>query len=288
VSTDGVIMQNVVKRRRKAFVVAGSGMLALAFSAELAAAAGPEPKTPIRHIVVIYNENISFDHYFGTYPNAANLPGETPFHAAPGTPTVNGLTGALIARNLNSARPFRLPPSQPVTCDMDHAYSAEQKAYHRGLLNRFVEATTEYAEEQKNCDPNLVMAHYDGNTVTALWNYAQHFVLSDNTFGTMFGPSTPGALNLFAAQTAGADQRDLPHETIGDNVIFDEDPLYDDCAGKPNPHERRRRVTVLRAERFIVQRGRTLSAALCLLKLEDTLPIVFHADQYPVVLLRCI
>src|SRR6516164_1945226 len=38
----------------------------------------------------------------------------------------------------------------------------------------------------------------------------------------------------------------------------------------------------------VVQRGRTLSAALCLLKLEDTLPIVFHADQCPVALLRCI
>src|SRR5262245_49707227 len=36
-----------------------------------------------------------------------------------------------------------------------------------------------------------------------------------------------------AAQTAGADQRDLPHETIGDNVIFDEEPLYDDCSTKP-------------------------------------------------------
>jgi len=219
--------------RFREFAVAALGVSALALSVELVAAADPAPKTPIRHIVVIYDENISFDHYFATYPNAANLPGETPFHAAPGTPTINGLTGALIARNPNSTRPFRLGPGQPVTCDMDHAYSAEQKAYHRGLLDRFVEATTEYAEEQKNCDPSLVMAHYDGNTVTALWNYAQHFALSDNTFGTMFGPSTPGALNLFAAQTAGADQRDLPHETIGDNVIFDEEPLYDDCSTKP-------------------------------------------------------
>ena len=36
-------------------------------------------KTPIKHLVVIFQENVSFDHYFGTYPNAANLPGETPF-----------------------------------------------------------------------------------------------------------------------------------------------------------------------------------------------------------------
>ena len=116
---------------------------------------------------------------------------------------------------------------------MDHAYSAEQKAYHDGLVNRVVQATTEYAEGQRNCDPKLIMGHYDGNTVAALWTYAQHFALNDNSFGTMFGPSTPGALNLFAAQTAGADQHDLPNETIGGNVISDAEPQFDDCAKKP-------------------------------------------------------
>lgn len=60
----------------------------------------PDPQvrttTPIRHVVIIFDENISFDHYFGTYPYAANPPGEPQFHAAPGTPTVNGLTEALL------------------------------------------------------------------------------------------------------------------------------------------------------------------------------------------------
>ncbi len=39
--------------------------------------------TPIKHVVVIFQENISFDHYFGTYPTAQNNAGETPFHALP-------------------------------------------------------------------------------------------------------------------------------------------------------------------------------------------------------------
>ena len=51
------------------------------------------------------------------------------------------------------------------------------------------------------------MGYYDGNTVTALWNYAQHFAMSDNSFGTTFGPSTPGALNLVVGQTARRDCR---------------------------------------------------------------------------------
>ena len=48
------------------------------------------------------------------------------------------------------------------------------------------------------------MSYYDGNTVTGLWNYAQHFAMSDNAYGTTYGPSTPGALNVTAAQTYGA------------------------------------------------------------------------------------
>jgi phospholipase C len=49
--------------------------------------------TPIKHLVVIFDENVSFDHYFGTYPDALNPPGEPPFHALPGTAiTLSGRT----------------------------------------------------------------------------------------------------------------------------------------------------------------------------------------------------
>jgi phospholipase C len=55
--------------------------------------------TPIKHVVVIFDENDSFDHYFGTYPNALNLPGETSkFYPAP---QVNGLTSTLLTNNPN-------------------------------------------------------------------------------------------------------------------------------------------------------------------------------------------
>ena len=48
------------------------------------------------------------------------------------------------------------------------------------------------------------MDYYDGNTVTALWNYAQHYAMSDNMYATNYGPSTPGALNVIAGQNYGA------------------------------------------------------------------------------------
>src|ERR1700685_3578278 len=102
------------------------------------ASAFRRPATPIKHVVVIYQENVSFDHYFATYPNAANPPGEPAFHALPNTPTVNNLlSGGLIDNNPNSTQPFRLDRTQVVTCDQNHAYTPEQTAFDKGLMDNF-------------------------------------------------------------------------------------------------------------------------------------------------------
>ena len=82
------------------------------------------------------------------------------------------------------------------------------------------------------------MGYYDGNTVTALWNYAQHYAMSDHSFGTTFGPSTPGALNLISGQTNGAviDQLNArrqplsPTAAAGLTLISDADPTGDLCS----------------------------------------------------------
>jgi len=97
--------------------------------------------TPIEHVVVIFQENVSFDHYFATYPNAANTtPGEPVFNAADDTPSVNGLLSAgLRMHNPNSTQPFRLSRAQAVTCDQDHSYTDEQKSFNLGLMNLFRE-----------------------------------------------------------------------------------------------------------------------------------------------------
>ena len=161
--------------------------------------------TPIKHLVVLFDENESFDHYFGTYPDAANTDG-SPFHATKGTPKVNGLTPSLLKNNPNSYNPQRLTPSQALTCDQNHDYLPEQQAFDGGKMDKFVQFT-----ETDTCtgqpvlfgEPGLVMDYYDGNTVTALWNYAQHYAMSDNNYGTNFGPSTPGALNLISGDDGG-------------------------------------------------------------------------------------
>jgi phospholipase C len=215
---------------------------------------GHAASTPIRHVVVIYQENVSFDHYFGTYPHAANSDGHT-FHAAPGTPSVDGLP----ATNANLAAPKRLdssPTGLPgsvggqLTCDQDHNYSDEQKAFDGGKMDLFVQSVGTAGGKTPfgtPCDPATVMDYYDGNTVTAMWNYAQRFAMSDNSFATTFGPSSPGAINLVSGNTGGVDTAHMvnnpsiatstsPNADLtadghgGYSLTSDAQPYWDDCS----------------------------------------------------------
>jgi phospholipase C len=186
--------------------------------------------TPIRHLVVIYDENVSFDHYFATYPRAANSFGEPVFKAKSGTPSVDGLQGNLLTQNPNLAQPFRLDRADFKTCDQLHEYATEQRSADGGKMDRFVEFN---GTPDPNCQKTQVMGYYDGNTVTALWNYAQRFAMSDAFFGTTYGPSSPGALNLIAGNTSGASPAAVPEMVSNGVVIGDPDPGHDACSSQP-------------------------------------------------------
>jgi phospholipase C len=212
-----------------------------------------ETATPIEHVVVIFQENVSFDHYFATYPHAKNLSGEPFFKADDDTPTVNGLKGVLLSNNPNAnnpanapnaINPFRLDRSQASTCDQDHNYGHEQLALDEGLMdffpgstgigaNSFCAAQFAYGK-----DKGLVMGYFDGNTVTAMWNYAQNFAMNDNSYGTTFGPSTPGLLNLVAGNTYPATTSASSPKLVGvssgiGTLVGDLDPTGDVCSGPP-------------------------------------------------------
>lgn len=230
------------------------------------------PRTPIRHVVEIFQENVSFDHYFGTYPHAANSDGVN-FKALPHTPAVDGLPPAtasslppslrhssnLLTSNPNLAPPRRLDSNAvglggdaggQLTCDQDHNYSDEQKSFDGGLMDKFVESVgtgggnTPFGTP---CNKETVMDYYDGNTVTGLWNYAQHYAMSDNSYGTTFGPSSPGAINLISGNTGNVDMAhtanspsiatlaspnaDLTADGKGGySLTSDAQPYWDDCS----------------------------------------------------------
>ncbi len=105
-------------------------------------------------------------------------------------------------------------------------------------MDKFPEYTGQVSNTNPPCDfglgKNVVMGYYDGNTVTALWNYAQHFAISDNSFGTTFGQSSPGHVNIVSGQThglrvtrAGAD---VDSVVVDGTLVGQGGPAFDDCA----------------------------------------------------------
>jgi phospholipase C len=242
-------------------------------SVEAGASGRPDPasqfatSTKIKHLVVIFGENDSFDHYFGTYPTAQNNPGEPPFVAAKGTPAVNGLstpldptkafapvtgvelltanpTAANTINGTGAANPFRLGPAQAATTDMGHSYLPEQEASDDGAMDLFPKYTGT-AGPPPNTDAaaasttGAVMAYFDGNTLGEIWSLAQNYAINDNSWTTTFGPSSPGAINLISGQTNGMTQ--LNHTPLsashavadgngGFTLIGDTDPLNDVCS----------------------------------------------------------
>jgi phospholipase C len=244
-------------------VVAGAAVCALGGTVAFADQGGPahpQPApfgSPIKHLVVIYQENVSFDHYFGTYPRAANTSGQPVW--SHGSGRVNGLAetpglggrGNLLTNNPNfdaaghQANPRRLDPANIndiLLCDQDHSYNTEQKAFDGGKMDKFVTTVANGSGKSptgQTCHASDVMNYYDGNTVTALWNYASSFAMSDNSYGTTFGPSSPGAINLVSGDTGGVGLTINGADTNGDTVpdgrgarslIEDAQPYYDDCS----------------------------------------------------------
>jgi phospholipase C len=215
--------------------------------------AGVDPNTlktkyPIKHLVVIFNENISFDHYFGTYPNAMNPEGEPLFEPAKNTQRdINNLLSspALLDNNPNlnpangtgAANPFRLDRTQANTSDQGHGYTPEQTAYDGGKNDLFPSNTGKGTNGGAGAfgTKAQVLGYFDGNTVTAMWNYAQNFAMSDNAWGDQFGPSTPGAINMYAGQTNGFVQTKGSGSLLADGaggftLTGDIDPSGDVCS----------------------------------------------------------
>jgi phospholipase C len=225
-------------------------------SATASAADAFTTATPIKHLIVIYDENVSFDHYFATYPTATNPSGEPRFTAVSGTPQANNLVSSnLLTKNpnytnttngANAANPYRLDRTQAATADQNHAYTAEEQAYDGGKMDLFPTYTGTASAGGAGAfgTKGQVMGYYDGNTVTALWNYAQYFAMNDNSFSNTFGPSTPGALEAVSGNTDGmqivasSKSSYYVNNTVGGvadhTMINDVDPGYDTCSSTTN------------------------------------------------------
>lgn len=132
----------------------------------------------IQHIVFIVKENRTFDNYFGTFPGAHG--------ATSGTIS----TGRVIP--LGHA-PDRLPR------DISHAFSAAVTAIDGGRMDKF-----DLIPGGNQNGDFLAYTQYVESDMPNYFSYARHFVLADNMFSSLTGPSFPNHLYTVGAQSGGA------------------------------------------------------------------------------------
>ena len=187
----------------------------------------------VKYVFVIYQENRSFDSYFGTFPGANGLFSQ----AAADTPgfvqnivNTDGSTGTIS--------PFRIGPSEYAadTDDIDHSHArlvAKMDIQNNvAQMDKF--AVTEELKYSPTGNPSLkakqygelAMAYEDCDTVPLLWAYADRFVLFDNIFQSMTGPSTPGNLAIIGAQTGQTQWALHPSQAPAVPVFNDNDPFW--------------------------------------------------------------
>ncbi len=210
----------------------------------------------VKYVFVIYQENRSFDSYFGTYPGADGLFSQPASQTLGFTQQIKNTDGTT-----STLTPFRIGPQQYAadTDDVDHSHPLIVKKMD---ITNNTPAMDKFAltEEAKYTTPGqnpslkakqygeLTMAYEDCSTIPFLWQYAKNFTLYDHIFQTMTGPSTPGNLAIIAAQTGQTQATLHPNEAYPDNgkgapgvpVLNDDDPFWgspkDTTSGQPvNP-----------------------------------------------------
>lgn len=171
-------------------------------SAAKAPLQNPEPNTPIKHLVVLMQQNRTFDHYFGTYPGADGIPDGVcmPFKVS--------------EPEAECVKPYYLGDGQ--SADLSHNPTIFGRQFNDGDMNGFV-----HALRLRKQDGALAMGHYDDRDLPYYWNLADEFVLFDRFFSSAHAGSIWNRTFWVAGQAAGEEHR-IPKEGFGDMLtIFD-------------------------------------------------------------------
>jgi phospholipase C len=139
-----------------------------------------QTKTPIEHLVVLMQENHSFDNYFGTYPGADGFPKGTTMPVDPSNP------GAGVVE------PWHL--GNTTITDLSHSSATFHEQYNDGKMNGFISALN-----RRNQNGRLTMGYYDGQDIPYYWNLADHYVLFDQFFSSAKDGSFPNHMYWVAA-----------------------------------------------------------------------------------------
>ena len=172
---------------------------------------------PIKHVIVIFQENRSFDSYFGTYPGADGIPMR---NGVPNVCAPDPKSGECVKPYLDH---------NDVNCGGPHAAEQSLAVVANGKMNGFIREVQAQGEfgtypldwaadycmqpmDPKESDP--VMGYHDGGDLSNYWAYAKHFVLQDHMFEVVHSWSFPSHLYLVSAWSATCGQSDNPTSCV--------------------------------------------------------------------------
>ncbi len=177
----------------------------------------------IRHIIVIMQENRSFDSYFGTFPGADGIPMKN------GQPTVcvPNPKGACV-------RPFHDRNDSNV--GGPHQFNNSAADVDRGKMDGFVgQQQTALAGCTLAVNPACgragsstpdSMGYHDGSDIPNYWTYAKDFVLNDHMFASVSSWSLPSHLYMVSAWSAKCTVKGDPSSCRSDPATPDLPPDY--------------------------------------------------------------
>jgi phospholipase C len=164
----------------------------------------------IKHVIVIMQENRSFDHYFGTYPGADGLPrtANGDFAVCVPNPATGGCEKPFHdTRDLNAGGPHS---QNDATFDvnggkMDGFVARAENAKVRGCKQN----PNDPICSQRATNPD-VMGYHDGLDIPNYWAYARNFVLQDHMYEPNASWSLPAHLFMVSEWSASCTDRNDP------------------------------------------------------------------------------
>jgi len=160
----------------------------------------PTTNTPIQHVVMVMQQNHTFDNYFGTYPNANGIPEGTCMPVSLSDPA-----------NEECITPFHIG-EYPLQ-DLNHGMRIFQEEFNNGQMNGFVDSLY-----RRNQDGKLAMAYFDDRDIPYYWNLADQYVLFDNYFSSAHTGSIMNRM-FWVSGTPGDEQNRIPEGGYGDDIV---------------------------------------------------------------------
>ncbi len=176
-----------------------AALCSITLASASASAARGEPNTPIRHFIVLMQENHTFDNYFGTYPGTDGIPPETCMPLDPTDPASD------------CVEPFHIG-SLPIE-DLDHSSVTFRRQYNGGRMDGFI-----WALRLRNQDGRIAMGYYDGRDLPYYWNLASAYVLFDRFFSSAHGGSVWNHM-YWIAGVPGSDKNSIPADGFPDDIV---------------------------------------------------------------------